>query len=158
ALPPPRVPVTGIFAPSFIGSVPLWLWVNAAGIGSTDAHDIDFRTAMVPGFMYVTGLSLLLRTRLGATRLSFLRLYGRMAFSNYLGPTVLCVLTLPPLASAGHISPLGGLGISAGVSGAQCALPTVWLHFFRYGPLEWLWRGGTYWELTPLRSVNASRS
>src|SRR5699024_10606916 len=49
------VPVTGIFAISFIGSVPLWLCVNAAAIGSTDAHDIAYRTAMVPGFMYVTG-------------------------------------------------------------------------------------------------------
>jgi len=153
-----RFPVTGIFALSLIGSVPLWLWTSAAGIGSTDAHDIAFRTAMVPGFMYVTGLILLLRTRLGATCLSFLRLYGRMAFSNYLGQTVICVLTLPPLASAGHISALGGLGIWAVIIVVQCALSTVWLHFFRYGPLEWLWRCGTYWELTPLRSVNASRS
>lgn len=153
-----RVPVTGIFALSFIGSVPLWLWVNAAGIGSTDAHDIAFRTAMVPGFMYVTGLILLLRTRLGATCLSFLRLYGRMAFSNYLGQTVICVLTLPPLASAGHVSAPAALGIWAVIIIVQCALSTVWLHFFRYGHLEWLWRCGTYWELTPLRSPEADPS
>src|SRR5699024_1447808 len=155
---PPRAYVSGVFVLGLIGSVPLWIWTGSAGVGSSDAHEIAFRTALVPGFMYVTGLILLLRTRLGTTCLSFLRLYGRMAFSNYLGQTVICVLALPPLTSAGHVSAPGGLGIWAVIIIVQFALSTVWLHFFRYGPLEWLWRCGTYWELTPLRSVDASRS
>src|SRR5699024_9217396 len=108
-----RVPVTGIFALSFIGSVPLWPWVTAAGIGSTDAHDIAFRTATDTRVMYVAGPTLLVRTRLGAACLSFLRLCGRVAFSNDRGQAVICVLRLPPLASAGHISAPAALGIWA---------------------------------------------
>src|SRR5699024_2544415 len=66
--------------------------------------------------------------------------------------------TLPPLASAGHVSAPAALGIWAVIIIVQCALSTVWLHFFRYGHLEWLWRCGTYWELTPLRSPEAEPS
>ena len=154
---PPRAYVTGIFALGLIGSIPLWIWTGNTGVGSSDAHEIAFRTAMVPGFMYVTGLILLLHTRLGAKGLSFLRLYGRMAFSNYLGQTVICVLVLPPLTSLGYISAPAGLGIWAVIIIAQCALSTLWLRHFRYGPLEWVWRCGTYWETTPLRWPDASR-
>jgi uncharacterized protein len=31
------------------------------------------------------------------------------------------------------------------------ALSTLWLRRYRYGPLEWLWRCGTYWEVLPNR-------
>src|SRR5699024_11877755 len=112
----------------------------------------------LPVSMYDTGLIPLQRPRLRATCLSFLRLYGRTAFSNYLGQTVICVLPLQPLASAGHVSAPAALGIWAVIIILQCALSTVWLHFFRYGHLEWLWRCGTYWELRPLRSPEADPS
>ncbi len=153
-----RIPLTGIFILSFLGSVPIWIWTTAAGTGSTEAHEIAFRTALIPGLMYVTGLILLLRTRLGRKSLSFLRLYGRMAFSNYLGQTVVCVLVIPLLTAHGHVTAAGGLIVWAVIIIAQCAFSTVWLRFFRYGPLEWLWRCGTYWELTPLRYAAETRS
>jgi uncharacterized protein len=153
-----RVPVTGLFILSLVGSIPLWIWTGAAGIGTTDAHEIAFRTALVPGFMYVTGLILLLRTAVGSACLSFLRLYGRMAFSNYLGQTVICVLVLPLLTALGYISAPLGLGIWAVIVVVQCAFSTFWLRHFRYGPLEWVWRCGSYWQLTPLRIAETSRS
>ena len=153
-----RIPVTGLFVLSLLGSVPIWIWTTAAGTGSTEAHEIAFRTALVPGLMYITGLILLLRTRLGRKGLSFLRLYGRMAFSNYLGQTVVCVLVIPLLTAHGHVSAAAGLIVWAVIIIAQCAFSTVWLRFFRYGPLEWLWRCGTYWELTPLRYAAETRS
>jgi uncharacterized protein len=30
------------------------------------------------------------------------------------------------------------------------AASVLWLHFFSFGPLEWLWRSLTYWKLQPL--------
>jgi len=27
----------------------------------------------------------------------------------------------------------------------------VWLHHFRFGPMEWLWRSLTHWRLQPMR-------
>jgi uncharacterized protein len=33
---------------------------------------------------------------------------------------------------------------------AQLIWSPIWLHFFRFGPLEWLWRSLTYGGLQPL--------
>jgi uncharacterized protein len=33
----------------------------------------------------------------------------------------------------------------------------VWLRFFRFGPLEWLWRSLTYWEWQPMRKGDGLR-
>ncbi|MGK4064618.1 DUF418 domain-containing protein [Rothia sp. HC945] len=147
-----RIPVVSIFVLSLIGSVPVWIWTTAAGARTSDAHDIAFRTALVPGFMYVAGLILLLRTRPGWKSLSFLRFYGRMAFSNYLGQTVLCVVILPLFTAHGYISAPAGLGIWAAIIVGQCVFSMLWLRYFRYGPLEWIWRCGTYMKFAPLRA------
>ena len=147
-----RVPVVSLFVLSLIGSVPILIWTTVSGARTSEAHDIAFRTALVPGFMYVAGLILLLRTRVGWKSLSFLRFYGRMAFSNYLGQTVLCVAILPMLTAHGYISAPAGLGIWAAIIVVQCAFSTLWLRYFRYGPLEWVWRCGTYLRITPLRA------
>jgi uncharacterized protein len=33
----------------------------------------------------------------------------------------------------------------------QIAWSNVWLRYFRFGPLEWLWRSLTYWRLQPFK-------
>ena len=33
----------------------------------------------------------------------------------------------------------------------QVALSHWWLARFRFGPMEWLWRAVTYWNLPPMR-------
>ena len=32
----------------------------------------------------------------------------------------------------------------------------IWLRYFRFGPLEWLWRSLTYWKKQPWRRINTS--
>ena len=78
---------------------------------------------------------------------------GRMAFSNYLGQTVIGTLVF-----YGH-----GLGLFARTAAWQDALLVVavwclqlwfspwWLARFRFGPMEWLWRSLTYWRPQRLR-------
>jgi uncharacterized membrane protein YeiB len=39
----------------------------------------------------------------------------------------------------------------AGVYAAQIVFSHWWLARFRYGPMEWLWRGFTYRQVPPLR-------
>ncbi len=34
---------------------------------------------------------------------------------------------------------------------AQVIFSHLWLRYFRYGPMEWLWRALTYWTLPPMR-------
>ncbi|MGI8598827.1 MAG: DUF418 domain-containing protein, partial [Chitinophagaceae bacterium] len=33
----------------------------------------------------------------------------------------------------------------------QITFSHIWLHYYRFGPFEWLWRSLTYWKLQPMR-------
>jgi uncharacterized protein len=73
---------------------------------------------------------------------------GRMAFSNYVGTSLVMMLLFQGWAgdSFGEwhrdtmllVVALGWL--------AMLAWSAPWLAHFRYGPLEWLWRCLTYWR------------
>jgi uncharacterized protein len=77
---------------------------------------------------------------------------GQTALSNYLGTSLICTLVFN-----GY-----GLGlfaklpfhrvflVVAAVWVVNLALSTVWLRYFRFGPVEWLWRSLTYWSLQPM--------
>jgi uncharacterized protein len=41
--------------------------------------------------------------------------------------------------------------VVAGVWVVQLLGSTLWLRYFLFGPLEWLWRSLTYWQVQPLR-------
>ncbi|MFC3592879.1 DUF418 domain-containing protein [Novosphingobium piscinae] len=78
---------------------------------------------------------------------------GRMAFSNYLGMTLVMTFVFYGwgLGLVGRVPEhwlwpflLGGWGLMLGWS-------APWLARFRHGPLEWLWRCLTYGEWLPLR-------
>jgi uncharacterized protein len=42
--------------------------------------------------------------------------------------------------------------IAAATFLVQVACCRLWLHYFRFGPLEWLWRMLTYGRYFPLRN------
>ena len=78
---------------------------------------------------------------------------GRMAFSNYLGTSILMLLVFHGFA----------LGLFGELSRPQLYLVVVvtwlimlawskaWLSRYRFGPLEWLWRCLTYGKRYPIR-------
>lgn len=78
---------------------------------------------------------------------------GRTAFSNYLLTSLVMTLLFNGW----------GLGLAQRFGAAELfgfvlfgwalmlAWSKPWLERFRYGPLEWLWRCLTYWQLFPLR-------
>lgn len=73
---------------------------------------------------------------------------GRMALSNYVSQSLVYALVLfgvgPGLALAGNIG-YGAIIVIVTVAYAlQILVSRWWLGQFRYGPLEWLWRGLTY--------------
>ncbi|KRA82662.1 DUF418 domain-containing protein [Altererythrobacter sp. Root672] len=78
---------------------------------------------------------------------------GRMAFSNYLGGSILMMFVFQGWAG-GQFGQLHRLGLLPFVLLAwvlMLAWSKPWLAHFRYGPLEWLWRCLTYWQLMPIR-------
>ncbi|MFP4002523.1 MAG: DUF418 domain-containing protein [Alphaproteobacteria bacterium] len=84
---------------------------------------------------------------------------GRMALTNYLMQSVLATLIF-----YGH-----GLGMFARLGRAELLLVVLgiwavqlvwsepWLRYFRFGPVEWLWRGLTYERVQPFRRRQKAR-
>jgi uncharacterized protein len=108
---------------------------------------------------YLAGLVVGLHTPLGRRILMPFAAAGRMALSNYVAQSFIYAFVLfgvgPGLALAGRIGATAVVGIVVVGYGAQIALSVWWLGRYRYGPLEWLWRGLTYGEWPRFRSVAA---
>lgn len=78
---------------------------------------------------------------------------GRMAFSNYLGGSLVMMLIFQGWAGGlyGQFH-RPGLFLFVLLGWAlMLAWSKPWLAHFRYGPLEWLWRCLTYWRWIPIR-------
>ena len=77
---------------------------------------------------------------------------GRMAFSNYLGTSILMMFMFHgwALGLFGKLHRPELMLIVMAVWAAMLLWSKPWLARFRYGPLEWLWRCLTYWKLFPL--------
>ncbi|MXP41787.1 DUF418 domain-containing protein [Altererythrobacter soli] len=71
---------------------------------------------------------------------------GRMAFSNYLGTSVLMMFVFHgwALGLFGQLGRVELLGVVLAAWALMLAWSPAWLVRFRYGPLEWLWRCLTY--------------
>lgn len=78
---------------------------------------------------------------------------GRMAFSNYLGTSVLMLFVFHgwALGLFGSLHRVELMGVVLATWVAMLLWSKAWLARYRYGPLEWLWRCLTYWRLFPLR-------
>jgi uncharacterized protein len=76
---------------------------------------------------------------------------GRMAFSNYLGTSLLMMFLFHgwALGLFGELGRLELLGVVLPIWVLMLAWSPAWLARFRYGPLEWLWRCLTYGRLFP---------
>jgi len=100
---------------------------------------------------YMGVIILCLQSVLFQRLLSPLKAYGRMALTNYLGQTALILIIGHTFQLIGQLRFLESLWICLGIYVFQLIFSKLWLHYFRFGPLEWLWRMGTYWTVPPLR-------
>jgi uncharacterized protein len=101
---------------------------------------------------YVSLVILMLYSASPLNKVSLLAPFGRMALTNY--------LTQSLLASTFFFGyGFGNWGVSrvdqmlfvAVVVVLQIVFSHVWLARFRYGPVEWLWRAVTYWQIPAMR-------
>jgi uncharacterized protein len=102
---------------------------------------------------YGAGLVLLFE-RPGARRvLQPLAPLGRMALTNYLGQSVIFgfVFYGYGLGQFGKMSVTHAALLGVAVYVAQAVASAWWLRRFRFGPVEWIWRGATYGRLPRLR-------
>jgi len=79
---------------------------------------------------------------------------GQMALSNYL-LTSICmkfIFVWGPLHWYGYMEYYKLYYVVGGMWLINLVWSSIWLRFFRFGPVEWLWRSLTYWKLQPMRS------
>jgi uncharacterized protein len=86
--------------------------------------------------------------------LTWLAPVGRMALTNYLLQTVICVLLFYGygLGLFGQFGATAATLTALGIFVFQILISTLWLKYFDYGPMEWIWRQLTYRQRLPLRS------
>lgn len=87
--------------------------------------------------------------------LSFFKPVGRTALSNYLFQSAISIFIYYGLGLnmvlAFSYSSILLLTISVFIF--QILMSSIWLHYFRYGPMEWIWRQMTYGKILPLRKA-----
>jgi uncharacterized protein len=89
--------------------------------------------------------------------LSFLAPVGRMALTNYLMQSVVCVTIFYGFGFGlfGTVGALRATLIALGIFLLQIVLSSIWLAYFRFGPVEWVWRQLTYGRRMELRKSAA---
>ncbi len=90
--------------------------------------------------------------------MSVLAPIGRMALTNYLAQSVICVFVFYGigLGQVGYWPPAGFYAFALGLFGAQLAFSHWWLKRHAQGPMEALWRRWTYGRIPRLTSTPAT--
>ena len=78
---------------------------------------------------------------------------GKLSLSGYLTQTLIfsTVFYGYGYGAAFVWGPAAVLGLALVIYTLQVLIAHWWCQHFRYGPVEWLWRSLTYWQLSPLR-------
>ena len=137
--------------------VQTWHTLAGAPWGRTAAAALYAAGVFPMGLAYAAGFCLLYLRREDAAIWKVFALPGRMACTNYLGQSVIGILLFYGIGL--------GLGASFGLAATELAATLVflfqtgfsacWLHFFKYGPVEWVWRMLTYGKYLPMRRTAA---
>jgi uncharacterized protein len=102
---------------------------------------------------YVSATLLLLERPAWRRRLAVFAPVGRMALTNYLAQTVICLAVFYGGGLVAWVGVAAALGISLAIFAVQMAWSPWWLARFHFGPAEWAWRSLTYGRAQPMRIV-----
>lgn len=147
--------------PAFALGLPLvgfGLWQNYA-------HGWDIRHGLFAGliynhlatpllvFAYAASIVIIHKRRYLPGLRRGLYAVGRMAFSNYIGQSLICTWLFYGygLGLFGQLDRLDLLIVVLAIWVFQFYFSLWWLSRFQFGPLEWLWRALTYLRRPPLK-------
>lgn len=117
-------------------------------------HTLFYALSVAPLCLaYVSILCMRWNRKQGRSRLRWLAPMGRMALTNYLMQTVIGIFLYygVGLGLGGDIGPAVFVPAGICVYALQVLYSHYWFRFFRYGPMEWIWRMLTYGKLLPLK-------
>ena len=108
---------------------------------------------LISGIGMISILMLFIKSNLFRGVKMALAAVGQMALTNYILTSLVCqwLFMWSPWALYGRLTYLQHHLVMAYVWVLNIALSVLWLRKFQFGPLEWVWRSLTYWELQPIR-------
>jgi uncharacterized protein len=152
---------------SFLRKVTLWGFAiglpfsiarSVIAFGSFEGDVLDFlyyffyAMGVVPlACGYAAGIALLVIHR--PKMLAWLAPVGRTALSNYLFQSFIAIFIFYGIG-LGYTQKFGFaavVGIALVIFAWQVLFSTVWLRYFRFGPMEWIWRQMTYGKWIDIR-------
>ncbi|HUQ49415.1 MAG TPA: DUF418 domain-containing protein [Terriglobales bacterium] len=130
--------LTNLMGPSFLGS-----GIMLAGAFGNPALS----------YAYASALILLTQDSAWALRLRPVAMAGRMALTNYLMMSLICITIFYShgLGMYGKMGPRWFPLIVIAIYGVELVWSTWWLKRFHFGPMEWFWRTMTYGKAQPMR-------
>ena len=113
-----------------------------------DVNMVLFSAAITMGFVVLYHMK-----RIGKC-LNLLTSYGRMGLTNYetqgiIGSILFSLWGFGSIFGRWPATELFCFGIAFYI--VQVVFRTIWLTYFKYGPLEWFWRSATYLKWQPFR-------
>lgn len=130
-----------------------WSATNGHPLGNI-VHSLLYTFSVYPlGLAYIAGFALLFRRTIKAPFWKMLAYPGRMALTNYLSQSVCGIILFYGVGFGlgANVSLLTTEMLALCVFLAQIFISALWLHFFQFGPLEWIWRILTYGRYIPLQ-------
>jgi uncharacterized protein len=78
---------------------------------------------------------------------------GKMALTNYITHSVICgiLFTGVGFSKFGEWQRYQLYFVVLSIWVFQFIMSPIWLNYFRFGPLEWMWRSLTYQKLQPFK-------
>jgi uncharacterized membrane protein YeiB len=140
-----------------VNAGPLILMVNPAREFAVEVEAVGGTLFMFgQGFMtagYIGAIVLMCLTLRGKKMLSWLAPMGRMALTNYIMHSAILSTIFYGYGWAmfGQIQRGSQVGMVVAIILFQAIFSAIWLKFFKFGPLEWLWRSLTYLKFQPMR-------
>ncbi len=113
---------------------------------SSAAQLIQYISSPLLTIFYAISLIFIYHTVKGKKVLQWLAFPGRMAFTNYIGQSIICTFLFGPFALGvyGKLHLTTAIIIAIGIFALQIIMSKLWLSKFRFGPLEYVWRSITY--------------
>ena len=137
------------------------LWAHAEGLSymaTLWSFDGTSRIAALPLILGLAALLALWGPRATGWLGRRISATGRMAFSNYLGTSILMLFVFHgwALGLFGELTRPALYGVMLATWAIMLIWSPAWLARYRFGPLEWLWRCLTYMRIFPIRRESES--
>lgn len=152
-----ELPLRNLFSTTLLIALPLSLLYAYSAVdghpwGRT-VHSLLYALSVIPmAAVYIIGICLVYLRRPEAALFRWLAAPGRMALTNYISQSLFGILLFYGIG-CGLGTSFGLIHIeltALGVFFLQILLSRWWLHYFRFGLLEWLWRLLTYGRYFPI--------